>query len=357
MDPLKNKFLKDRLTWDECAETYEQQIVGGHPDITAFEEFEEDFLDSVLRFLCQSQKRKIKLMDIGCGSGRLHVRYGAKTYNASNLPKSHPLSQLKTNRPDLAYDETLAEGLTEVWGIDFSSKMIEIAEEKITETEMRLPDSITLNLEQGSALNLSAESDENLPVAVSLVNSIGVTQGPIGAIELFKSLRNAVESAKGIAIISCYEQIYLELFGLGQYESTMDVSGQPWWMTPDTYASNRFRQVPRNYKRAYDPNTEIIVDVYDLEGKMVEEEFLLERDPERTTRTLETGHIRTHSNYESHWYSYHLIHEWMDAHWRKKSYHLHTKQLDRVRAEPAQMAILDSGNHLKKLLRRWEVIH
>ena len=39
---LKEKYEKDKTTWDECAATYEKQIVGGHPDILAFENFEED---------------------------------------------------------------------------------------------------------------------------------------------------------------------------------------------------------------------------------------------------------------------------------------------------------------------------
>jgi SAM-dependent methyltransferase len=356
MEKLINQFLKDQLTWDECAETYERQIVSGHPDITAFEEFEEDFLDSVLRFLCKSQDRRIKVMDIGCGSGRLHIRYGAKTLDVSKLPSSHPLLKLKALRPDLAYDRILRQGLDEVWGIDFSSKMIRLAEDKVNEAQLRRADSVSLNLVQGSAFDLTHEPEQTLPIAVSLVNSVGVTQGPLGAIELFKSMRRAVEPANGIAIISCYQQEYLESYGLGQYESTLDVSGQPWWMTPDTYATKRYRKVPKQYKRAHDQIPELIVDVYDSKGKLVEEGFCLTRDPKRTNQTLKTGHIRTHSNYESNWYSFELIDEWIAAHWTDKSYHIQTKQVDAIRAEPAQMAILDCGNHLEALFRRWEVI-
>ena len=43
-------------------EVYEKQIVGGHPDIAAFEAFEEDFLEEVLRYLADKQERPIKLM-------------------------------------------------------------------------------------------------------------------------------------------------------------------------------------------------------------------------------------------------------------------------------------------------------
>ena len=41
-------------------EVYEKQIVGGHPDIAAFEAFGEDFLEEVLRYLADTQERPIK---------------------------------------------------------------------------------------------------------------------------------------------------------------------------------------------------------------------------------------------------------------------------------------------------------
>lgn len=127
MKSLQEKYETDKQTWDECAGTYERQIVGGHPDILAFEEFEEDFLDRILRFLSKKQERPIKLMDVGCGSGRLHIRYGLKTKKLSELTKTSPLFALKMNSPKLAYDPVMAKSLTEVWGIDLSQKMIDLA--------------------------------------------------------------------------------------------------------------------------------------------------------------------------------------------------------------------------------------
>jgi SAM-dependent methyltransferase len=355
MDDLGQKFLKDRKTWDECAQTYERQIVGGHPDIAAYEEFEEDFLDRLLRFLVEHQDRRVKLMDIGCGSGRLHIRYGAKSAVTGELDESHPLVKLKVIRPELRFDGALARGISEVWGVDFSQNMIDLAKAKLHEVGLDRESGIGLSLEQGSAFDLPEESDEVLPVAISLVNSIGVTQGPVGAIKLFQSMCRAVKSAGGIAIISCYQREHLESHGLGQYESTLDVSGQPWWLIPDSYASKRYRLVPRYYKRAFSEDPEMVVDVFDKGGSMVKKGFVLRRDPERVAQTLETGNIRTHTDYESYWYGYDLIEEWIDAHWLEKSYHFRTKQLDKLRAEPAQMAIYDAGNHLEPLLDRWEV--
>ena len=356
MDSLQKKYETDQQTWDECAETYERQIVGGHPDILAFEEFEEDFLDRILRYLSEKQNRPIKLMDIGCGSGRLHVRYGTKTKNITELAHSHPLISLKINSPKFAYDPAIAKSLTEVWGIDFSQNMIDLAKNKLQRVGLKNHHEIALTFEQGSAFELGEQPDNILPVAICLVNSIGVMQSSEGAKELFKSMRRAVESANGIAIVSCFQQEYLESFGLGQYESTMDVSGQPIWMQPETYASSQFKQVPKQYKLAHSKDSKLIVDVFDMHDNLIKKDHVLERDPDRTKQTIEIGDINTHSNYKSHWYSYDHIEELINNHWEtQKSYHIKTQDLDIIRAEPAQMAILDIGDHLKDIFKLWKV--
>ena len=295
-------------------------------------------------------------MDIGCGSGRLHLRYGTKTTHGDNLKSSHPLNTIKMNRPELCYDPIIAKNLIEVWGIDFSEKMITLAKEKLQSYGLNKENSVSLTFLQGSAFELEEQSTESLPVAVSLVNSISVMQGPQGAIELFKSIRRAVEAAKGIAIISCYQQEYIESYGLGQYESTLDVSGIPWWLIPDTFASARYKHIPKHYKRAYSQYPTLMIDVFDLEGNLIQEDYVLKREPKRTSQVIESGHIRTHTNYESHWYSYKIMDDWMKAHWAGKMYHIKTKELDSLRAEPAQMAILDCGNHLEDLFHHWELV-
>ncbi|MFW6136800.1 MAG: class I SAM-dependent methyltransferase [Candidatus Aminicenantaceae bacterium] len=354
MNKLEKQYQKDNLTWDQCAEIYERQIVGGHPDIAAFENFEEDFLDKMLRFLGKSQKRPIKLMDIGCGSGRLHLRYAAKTIKPSRTEKNEALQKFRYNRPFLAYDDILAESLSEVWGIDFSKKMIELARKKMNEAGLDRGLSIKTLFKQGSAFQLEPQPKQFLPVAVCLVNSISVMQGPEGAQSLFKAMRRAVEPAGGIAIISNYQSEFVESHALGQYESTMDVSGQPWWMKPDTYASG-YKLIPKKYKRSYCRNPRLTVDVYDEKQQLVEKDFILERDPERTRQTVETGHIRTHTNYQSHWYGYAQMEEWAREHWRKNIYHFPTADLDMIRADAAQFTILDSGDWLKSLFQRWKL--
>ncbi len=355
MNKLEEQYQKDNVTWDQCAEIYERQIVGGHPDIAAYENFEEDFLDKILRFLGKNQDRPIKLMDIGCGSGRLHLRYAAKTIQPSRSENNQALKKFLFNRPHLAYDEVLDKALTEVWGIDFSERMIALARKKMSSAGLDRGLSIKTLFKQGSAFQLEPQPKEFFPVAVCLVNSISVMQGPDGAQSLFKAMRRAVEPAGGIAIISNYQSEFVESHALGQYESTMDVSGQPWWMNPDTYASG-FKLIPKKYKRSYCRNPRLAVDVFDTKGNLVEKDFILERNPEKTRQVVESGHIRTHTDYQSHWYSYPQMEAWAQEHWGGQTiYHFPTSDLDMIRAEAAQFTILDSGESLKTLFQRLKI--
>jgi len=295
-------------------------------------------------------------MDIGCGSGRLHLRYGVKTTNHMYNPQIHAKAQNTKCNCELMYDQLLAKNLVEVWGIDFSSSMIGLAKESLTEIGLYGTRHLKMTLEEGSAFELKPESGEHIPILVCLVNSIGVMQGPSGAVALFKSMKKAVEQAGGIAIISCYQKEYLESYGLNQYESTMDVSGQPVWMVPDTYASNEYLKRPLSYKRSFSNEQTISVNVYGNNGDIVQPSFTLERHSEKTDKTLESGHIQTHSGYESNWYSYDQVEEWIKTHWGKKTYHIKTKRLDALRAEPAQLAILDCGGYCSELFKHWEVL-
>jgi SAM-dependent methyltransferase len=356
MNELKKKYERDRRTWDECAETYETHIVGGHPDILAFEEFEEDMLDRMLRFLVDTQGRPLKLMDIGCGSGRLHVRYGLKTAAGEDAEQLRAQVSQEGSESAATYDPVIAGGLAEVWGIDFSQCMIDLAEEKLARLGLDSSAAIKLTLEQGSAFEMKPQPDDVLPIAICLVNSIGVMQGFEGAAALFASMRRTVEPAGGIAIVSCYQKEYVGSYALGQYESTMDVSGQPWWLVPDTYASAEYKQIPRRYKLAHSPDDTIVVDVLDTDGTLVKKGHLLRRDPAKTEETMRTGDITTFSDYRSHWYSFDEIERLIGEHWKDvKTFHVETGALDMLRAEAAQMAILDAGDRLKNLLARWSV--
>ena len=353
---LKQKCDRDQRTWDDCAETYETHIVGGHPDILAFEEFEEDMLDRMLRFLADAQDRPIKLLDIGCGSGRLHIRYGLKTARGQRAEQLRAQVSQEGSESSAAYDPVIADGLSEVWGIDFSQCMIDLAARKLEGLGLDSTAAISLTLEQGSAFELEPQPDTVLPVAICLVNSIGVMQGFAGAAALFASMRRTVEAAGGIAIVSCYQKEFVGGYALGQYESTMDVSGQPRWLVPDTYASARYKQVPRRYKLAHSADDTIVVDVFDAGGAAIQKGHVLKRDPGKTAETMKTGDILTYSDYRSHWYSFAEIDALIDEHWKDaRTYHIATGTLDALRAEPAQLAVFDPGDRLKNLFALWNV--
>ena len=355
METLIQRYKDDKNVWDSCAEVYEEKVVRGHPDIALMEDFEENLLDALLRHIAGKTDRPIKLFDLGCGSGRLHVRYGAKTTSIKELPDDHPMSELKKHKPELEYDAVLDDGLKEIEGVDFSHKMIKLAEAKVAEYCIDDTSDVEFTLKQGSAFEADYDGREYLPVAVCLINSIGVMQGEAGAVRLFEAMRNVTEDAGGVALISCYRKRYFPYYGLGQYESTLTVSGQPVWLVPDTYAGEDYVLESHTYKRAYGEDETVVAEVYTQDGDKVEDEFVLRRDPEAVAEAARTGRIRTHAGYNSRWYDVEQIKEWVEALWSGGRYHIESKDLDVVRAEPGQLAIMDSGGLCRGLFERWGV--
>lgn len=353
---LQELYERDQRVWDGCAETYEQAIVGGHPDIASFEEFEEDFFDRILLDLMRDQGKDIELFDVGCGSARLHLHYGLKMMQSSRLSHadSERVKRIRSLNARHQFDPYFAKHLKRISGIDFSENMILLAKEKLTKSGLGSVLGEKLHLAVGSAYEMQPFESEPLPFVVNVCNSIGVMQGEKGAQELFKSMRKAVEPAGGIAVISAYRKEAVPTYALGNYESTMNVSGQPRWLVPDTYASEEFVKLPRHFKRALDPSDSIVVDVFDQDGKLVQKGFELKRDPEEVEYTIVTGHIRMHSDYESHWYSFEQFDQWIDEFWEgTTSYHLAGNAVDCIRANPVQLAVLDVGGHLEELFGRW----
>jgi hypothetical protein len=136
----------------------------------------------------------------------------------------------------------------------------------------------------------------------------------------------------------------------------MDVCGQPRWLEPETYAGSEYVQVPRLYKRAHDPDPEIVVDVFAKNGELIERGHCLRRNPESVRETVRTGHIQTCSEYESRWYAWDRFEEWIGEYWAGlPSHHLAGRELDALRAEPAQLAVLDPQGLLESLIERWRL--
>ncbi len=353
-DPIQTR---DRRVWDRCAHVYERQVVCGHPDVAAYESFEEDLLDRILLHLVRDQEATVSLLDVGCGSGRLHLRYGKEILRGTaatlETPRGDPSLPRSVDARAKARD--LAEGIARIDGIDFSSAMLDLARAKLIAEGLGPLLGSVLRFQKGSAFDLEPLPAEPLPVVVTVCNSIGVMQGPAGAVRLFEALRRAVEPAGGIAVVSGYRKDAIPTHALGNYESTMDVSGQPKWLVPDEYAAAGHVLVPRRYKRAYDPDPTILVDVRNAEGAIEAAGVCLKRDPEAVREVCSSGHIQTHGDYESHWYSVEQFQDWIGQNWPQRAgFHLEGRRIDALRAAPAQLAFLDPAGRLDHLLRRWK---
>jgi hypothetical protein len=260
----------------------------------------------------------------------------------------------RRGRAAYAYDPVLAAKLEYVGGLDFSSEMLTLATKKLRDAGLGSLLGGRLRLERGSAFELSPMTGAVVPVVACVCNSIGVMQGPEGAEKLFASIERAVGTVGGIGIISAYRKEAVGSFALGNYESTMDVCGQPKWLTPDTYANAAYRKVPKGYKRAHESSDSIEVDVFDQEGRLVAGAQRLVRNPDLVRKTTETGHIETHSDYESRWYSFAQFEHWIASCWgAHKAWHVLGAELDVMRGEPAQIAILDPRERLAGLFHRW----
>jgi ubiquinone/menaquinone biosynthesis C-methylase UbiE len=320
-------IIKNKKTWDKCAHIYEHHIVNGHPDIRKYENFEEQFLDSIIEHLIKQKKKKIKIMDIGCGSGRIHHHYASQSTK-------------------------FADNLDEVWGIDFSNNMLQLAAQKLKKDNLFKQSKIKLNFQLGSAFDIKSLNDDCFPVVISLINTIGVMQGKEGAKLLLKTMKNIIKNTGGILLLSCYRKKYLKDYALGQYESTMDVSGQPIWLEPNEYTGNDYRLVPSQYKLAYDTNPKIAVDVFNKNNECIKKNHILKRNPTKVKELLTNGKIKTFNNYNSNWYSYEQINSWINEFWanEKNLWHIKTNKLDPDNAEPCQLAIYDSEGILKNLM-------
>lgn len=339
---LEKRYRDDLVTWDRCAADYERAIVCGHPDVRAYEDFEEDFLDALLRYLLLKGEGPLRLLDAGCGSARIHLRYGLK------------MSPSVPNTPgrDIAYDPLIASGLNGIDGVDFSSEMLDIARQKLSTAGISPRIRNLLRLRQGSAFDPAPEFVKGLPVAMAVCNTIGVMQGPEGARRLFQALRKEVEQEGGIALISAYRHDAVSNYALGNYESTMNVSGQPYWLQPLRFTSRDVVPIPLEMKRAFDSNPTIRVGINRPDGTRLEE-CILKRDPKAVQEVIATGHIRTLWDYESYWYPMDQVAEWIATYWgRLPVWHIDGRQIDALRAWPVQLAILDAGNHLKDFLWR-----
>ncbi|MBN2036264.1 MAG: methyltransferase domain-containing protein [Chitinispirillaceae bacterium] len=337
MRQLSHRYEHDKTVWNSCAKVYEEHIVHGHPEVTDYEDFEHTFLDRLITCLCRDHGRNVHMYDFGCGSGRLHLFFGGRMKRGTSSQEG---------RGSLAH----------VGGIDFSSEMIELAKQKVRHAGLEKFVPERLSFDTGSAFDVPAYSGEHLPLAVSVCNSVGVMQDVEGARRLFESMRAYVEVKKGIAVISGYKKEAVASHALGNYESTLDVCGQPCWLDPDTYSSSDFIQRPHYYKRAYAADATIPVDVFDRNGNVIEREFILRRNQSETEKVITSGAITTCADYNSRWYAKSRFRHWMRELWPHGTrWHIDAEKIDALRGAPAQLALLDCSGLFETLARRWRL--
>lgn len=341
MDSLEKQYNHDRSIWEECAATYERQIVRGHPDVTGYENFEHSVIDRLAIHLTRDCGLDLYCYDFGCGSGRIHTLLAPMCFSSM---AEQPDSETGKKRGKIAH----------IGGIDFSEQMIRLAHENCTEAGLGKLISDYISFDIGSAFDVLPYSGEYTPLAVSVCNSIGVMQGEEGARKLFATMGNYVTEHRGIAMISCYCREAVKDFALGNYESTMDVSGQPAWLKPTTFGDKEFTLIPQYYKRAYDTDPKIVVDAFDARKLPVQKNIVLERDGAAVEKVISSGAIDTLSGYHSRWYGTDQIKAWMKEFWSDGTlWHIEGKKLDQLRGAPAQLAIVDYNGSFEPLARFW----
>jgi SAM-dependent methyltransferase len=345
---------KDRAIWDHCSRQYEKRIVGGHPDVHAYETFEETVVDHLLAHLVRCEIGQLSVIDLGCGSGRLLLRLGAQTTGPEKADAEAGvlLEAARQNHPGLAWVPSLEGRLHSITGIDFSRSMLELAREKLAAAGLHHHvDFEYIRLLYGSAFAPVTRAPGTFPLVVCLVNSIGVMQGVEGARKLFQAIFRIVQR-EGVGLISCYRRENVRSHGLGQYESTMDVSGPPIWLESDRYDLKKDRFVPLAYRR-YDESADgIEAAVFDADGRLKKERHFLRRIPSLVEKAVESGEIRTHQGYESRWYSEDEIRALTAEFWGEAGWHMPGAALDPLRARAAQLAWCDPTGQARQWIEQ-----
>jgi SAM-dependent methyltransferase len=340
---LVKKEKQDRRNWIRCAEAYERQIVSGHPDIHGYERFEEDFIDRLLLNLLPRSDRRVALTDFGCGSGRVLLRVGSQCVDRAILSEKDLslLNQRTFEHPELAWNPLFNERINSLCGIEFSSPMINIAKNKIRTAGLGvLMKSQKIRFVVGSAFETRKVTKGVLPLDICLMNSIGVMQGVTGAKKLIRLIYRRACQYRGIGIISFYQRESLETCGLQQYESTMEVSGLPDWIDSGNLPVGGYKFRNKSFQRGLNSDPVLFSDVFRRNGRKIASVAFL-RDVKKVQKTIQTGIIRTSTGYESHWYGWNQVEEWVRVLSLKGVLHVKGKWLDPLRAHPLQLLIVD----------------
>ena len=345
---LEARQKDDQIVWEDCAQTYEEQVVEGHPDIRSAESLEEEWLGHLLRKRSWQRPEQIHVVEAGCGSARVLAQLAAAATQTEDLePTDRKLLQAyRRLRPEGAFHSAWAQTCGKMVGVDFSRSMLALAEERFSRIGLsRWIQSRRVQLIHGSAFQLPPTA-LGQPWVICLLNSIGVMQGEEGARALLRSVRQAA-GASGVGFISAYRAEAMETHGLNQYESTLEVAGIPDWLEGDvpTGCRARARQTPR----AGEAQEVLPVDWVDESGALTGQGEL-RRQPDRVRQVCLTGQVRTRSGYQSRWYPWSQMAQLVRDEWGEAGWQISPGRLDHLRGRPLQWLWFDPTGWIRESL-------
>jgi len=347
-DDLMEREGQERALWESCAKSYEDLIVQGHPDIRATESLEEEWLGYLLREKAMESTKEIHVVEAGCGSARVLVQLAAAATEAQALGQVDRalLQAYRRNHPEGTFHAGWAQACGELLGVDFSRSMLVLADKRFLRSGLsHWIQSRRARLIHGSAFHLP-ETAPGQSWVICLLNSIGVMQGEQGARALLRSVRQAA-GKNGIGFVSAYRAEAMATYGLGQYESTLEVAGIPEWLDGDLREGCRARS--RQMIRTGQGGFRLVVDWLDSSGTKVGEGEL-RRNPVRVERVCETGEVVTRSGYRSRWYPWSQMAQMVWEEWGEAGWQMSPGGLDRLRGSPLQWLWFDPTGWIRKSL-------
>jgi SAM-dependent methyltransferase len=349
------KLTQSKKLWDEQTDLYEEDTIdcNGQPDIIRYQNFEYDLMDKVLSLVLKNRdvNRKITLIDFGCGSGKLHIRYGCKMIDSDDI--SDPDDRKKLNRLrrsmfGLQYDEHFKNGMDRIIGIDFSENMIDLAKIKTHSAGLTQDLDSKLIFKQGYVHEFDMDVGDTIPIVACMINTIGIMQGVEGARKAIWAMERII-GKDGLGVISMYRKDKVEKYALCRYESVMESDGQPIWLIPIVHAEKDVIIKPKAYKTALHDTDTLPAMIFCSGGNAPIQTMIFRRDPNIVKETVETGVIRTHTGYYSKWYSREEMEDILSDIFGTSYKIVDAEKFDYLRGEVGQIAFVGNLNLIDEL--------
>jgi ubiquinone/menaquinone biosynthesis C-methylase UbiE len=202
------------------------------------ERYEDLYIDEVLDNYLKNKKVKVIFIEMGVGTGRYLIRYGARLLNSEITSKSFSLPFMsrglrstvcKKYRDDrilrkyYSYDSYYDQNLQLLIGIDFQEQMIKRCKENLKEMKLYslFGERILLCTAAAQYFNLAFDQFDEFKNSFKIVTCVFQTLGNQKEelqIELLKTLKR-LASPKGIIIVSVFNKKMFKEFGLKRFYS------------------------------------------------------------------------------------------------------------------------------------------